>query len=131
MTTVAEARPPQRPVPRRRRRPSGLRRQESRIGRLLLSPTVLIVLAIVMLPIVWAISLAFQRARLLNIRRVGLVGNYTLDNFQRVLQSDGFWSTLWTTVVYTVGGTVGSIGLGWSRRWRCAGRSAAGRACGR
>jgi multiple sugar transport system permease protein len=29
-----------------------------------------------------------------------------------VLQSDGFWSTLWTTVVYTVGGTAGSIGLG-------------------
>jgi multiple sugar transport system permease protein len=101
----------QSPPPVRRRR-SGLRKQESRTGRLLLSPTVLIVLVIVVLPIVWAISLAFQRARLLNIRRVGLVGNYTLDNFQRVLQTDGFWSTLWTTVVYTVGGTVGSIGLG-------------------
>jgi multiple sugar transport system permease protein len=95
-----------------RNRLSGLRRQEARVGRLLLSPTVLIVVLIVVLPIVWAISLAFQRARLLNIRRVGLVGNYTLDNFSRVLQSDGFWSTLWTTVVYTVGGTVGSIGLG-------------------
>ncbi|HEY6747517.1 MAG TPA: sugar ABC transporter permease [Mycobacteriales bacterium] len=95
-----------------RRRLSGLRRQESRTGRLLLSPTVLIVVLIVVLPIIWAISLSFQRARLLNIRRVGLIGNYTLDNFQRVLQSDGFWSTLWTTVVYTVGGTVGSIALG-------------------
>ena len=115
MAAVSEARPPgqeQPPPPPVRRGRSGLRRQESRTGRLLLSPTVLIVLAIVVLPIVWAISLAFQRARLLNIRRVGLVGNYTLDNFQRVLQSDGFWSTLWTTVVYTVGGTVGSIGLG-------------------
>jgi multiple sugar transport system permease protein len=94
------------------RRLSGLRRQESRTGRLLLSPTVVIVLAVVVAPIVWAISLAFQRARLLNIRRVGLVGNYTLDNFSRVLQSDGFFSTLGTTVVYTVGGTIGSIGLG-------------------
>jgi multiple sugar transport system permease protein len=99
------------PDPARRGR-SGLRRQEARTGRLLLSPTVLIVVLIVVLPIIWAISLSFQRARLLNIRRVGLVGNYTLDNFQRVLQSDGFTSTLWTTVVYTVGGTVGSIGLG-------------------
>lgn len=99
------------PDPARRGR-SGLRRQEARTGRLLLSPTVLIVVLIVVLPIIWAISLSFQRARLLNIRRVGLVGNYTLDNFQRVLQSEGFWSTLWTTVVYTVGGTVGSIGLG-------------------
>jgi multiple sugar transport system permease protein len=95
-----------------RRRMSGLRRQEARVGRLLLSPTVLIVVLIVVLPIIWAISLAFQRARLLNIRRVGLVGNYTLDNFDRVLHSEGFWTTLWTTVVYTVGGTVGSIGLG-------------------
>jgi multiple sugar transport system permease protein len=97
---------------RDRRRLSGLRRQEARVGRLLLSPTVLIVVLIVVLPIVWAISLAFQRARLLNIRRVGLIGNYTLDNFDRVLHSEGFWTTLWTTVVYTVGGTVGSIGLG-------------------
>jgi multiple sugar transport system permease protein len=114
---VSEARPPREPAQEQppspaRRGMSGLRRQEARTGRVLLLPTVLIVLAVVVLPIVWAISLAFQRARLLNIRRVGLVGNYTLDNFHRVLQSDGFWSTLWTTVVYTVGGTVGSIGLG-------------------
>lgn len=95
-----------------RRGLSGLRRQEARVGRLLLSPTVLIVLVIVVLPIAWAIALAFQRVRLLNIRRVGLFGNYTTDNIQRVLQSEGFWSTLWTTFVYTVGGTIGSIALG-------------------
>lgn len=95
-----------------RRRLSGLRRAEARVGRLLLAPTVLIVLVIVVLPIIWAVALAFQRVRLLNIRRVGIFGNYTLDNVQRVLQSEGFWSTLWTTLVYTIGGTVGSIGLG-------------------
>ncbi|HST63691.1 MAG TPA: sugar ABC transporter permease [Mycobacteriales bacterium] len=113
MALLAET-PPESGAPDRtpRRGLSGMRRQEARTGRLLLSPTVLIVVLIVVLPIIWAVSLAFQRARLLNIRRVGLVGNYTLDNFSRVLQSDGFWSTLWTTVVYTVGGTIGSIGLG-------------------
>ena len=95
-----------------RRRLSGLRRAEARVGRLLLAPTVLLVLVIVVLPIIWAVALAFQRVRLLNIRRVGIFGNYTLDNVQRVLQSEGFWSTLWTTLIYTVGGTVGSIGLG-------------------
>jgi ABC-type sugar transport system permease subunit len=42
---------------------SGLRRQESQMGRLLLSPTVLIVLAVVVLPIVWAISLATPAGR--------------------------------------------------------------------
>jgi len=89
-----------------------LKQQEARTGRLLLSPTVLIVLAVVILPIAWAVLLSFQRIRLLNIRRAGIVGNYTLDNFRRVLTASGFWDTLWTTVVYTVGGTVGSIGLG-------------------
>ena len=89
-----------------------LKQQEARTGRLLLSPTVLIVLAVVILPIAWAVLLSFQRIRLINIRRAGIVGNYTLDNFQRVLAASGFWDTLWTTVVYTVGATVGSIGLG-------------------
>jgi multiple sugar transport system permease protein len=94
------------------RRPRTLAQLEARTGRLLLSPTVVIVVAVVILPIVWAIVLAFQRVRLINIRRASLFGNYTLDNFQRVFSSDGFWSSLWTTVVYTVGGTIGSIGLG-------------------
>jgi multiple sugar transport system permease protein len=98
-------------APKRESRLS-LRRQEARTGRLLLSPTVLIVLAVVILPIIWAILLAFQRIRLLNIRRAGIVGNYTLDNFDRVLTSPGFWDSLWTTLVYTVGATVGSIGVG-------------------
>lgn len=113
MATLQES-PAQVPAGRApgRRRLSGLRRAEARVGRLLLAPTVLIVLVIVVLPIIWAVALAFQRVRLLNIRRVGIFGNYTLDNVQRVLQSEGFWSTLWTTLIYTVGGTVGSIGLG-------------------
>ena len=89
-----------------------LRKQEARTGRLLLSPTVLIVLAVVILPIIWAILLAFQRIRLINIRRAGIVGNYTLDNFDRVLTSPGFWDSLWTTLLYTVGATVSSIGVG-------------------
>ena len=98
-------------APKRESRLS-LRKQEARTGRLLLSPTVLIVLVVVILPIVWAILLAFQRIRLINIRRAGIVGNYTLDNFDRVLTSPGFWDSLWTTLLYTVGATVGSIGLG-------------------
>jgi multiple sugar transport system permease protein len=89
-----------------------LRQQEARTGRLLLSPTVAIVLAIVILPIFWAVVLAFQRVRLINVRRAGLFGNYTLANVERVFTSPGFWSSLWTTLVYTVGGTITSIGLG-------------------
>ena len=96
-------------APKRESRLS-LRKQEARTGRLLLSPTVIIVVAVVILPIIWAIVLAFQRIRLINIRRAGIVGNYTLDNFDRVLTSPGFWDSLWTTLLYTVGATVSSIG---------------------
>lgn len=113
MATTDQAVPPA-PAPEKSPRRSGLtlRKLEARTGRLLLSPTVIIVLAVVILPIIWAVSLAFQRIRLLNIRRAGLVGNYTLDNFERVLTSEGFWESLWTTVLYTVGATLGSIAVG-------------------
>jgi multiple sugar transport system permease protein len=89
-----------------------LRQQESLAGRLLISPTVVIVLAVVILPMLWTISLSFQRVRLINIGDAGVIGRYTLRNFERVLTASGFWDTLWTTLVYTIGGTVTSIGLG-------------------
>jgi multiple sugar transport system permease protein len=94
------------------RRLRTLQQQESLTGRLLISPTVVIVVAVVVLPMLWSISLSFQRVRLINIGQVGVFGNYTLRNFERVLTASGFWDTLWTTLVYTVGGTVGSIALG-------------------
>ena len=34
-----------------------------------------------------------------------MFGEYTLANFQTVFTSAGFWSSLWTTLVYTIGAT--------------------------
>jgi multiple sugar transport system permease protein len=39
-------------------------------------------------------------------------GQYTLANLDLVLTSPGFWSSLWTTLIYTIGGTVSSIAIG-------------------
>ncbi|RIQ20646.1 sugar ABC transporter permease [Jiangella rhizosphaerae] len=89
-----------------------LARQESRLAFRLISPTLLIVLVVVVLPVVWTISLAFQDVRLINLRDAGFFGEYDLDNFTTVFGSSGFWSSLWTTVVYTVGATLGSIVIG-------------------
>ena len=101
------------PAPARRRRGPTLRQQESRAGLGLLSPTLVIVLTVVVFPILWTIIIAFQRLRLRNLRRTGLLNaEYTLQNFKTVLTSSGFLDALWTTVVYSVVGTTLAIGLG-------------------
>jgi len=76
------------------RRPSTLARQEARAGLTLISPTVVIVLVIVIIPVLWTIMLSFQRIRLLNLREAGIFGSYTLENFRLVLTSPGFLSAL-------------------------------------
>jgi multiple sugar transport system permease protein len=96
--------------PRRSR--SARVREDRRAGYLLISPTVLIVFVMVVLPILWTVSLAFQEVRLLNLRSTGVIGDYSLDNFTEVLTSPGFLDALVTTLVYSVCGTACAIGLG-------------------
>jgi multiple sugar transport system permease protein len=99
--------------PRRFRRSRSARvREDRRTGYLLISPTAIIVFVMVVLPILWTISLAFQQVRLLNLATTGVVGDYSLDNFTEVLTSPGFVDALVTTLVYSVGGTACAIGLG-------------------
>ncbi|MGS2618820.1 carbohydrate ABC transporter permease [Micromonospora sp. LZ34] len=102
----------ERPAPARRRKPLTLRRRESRAGLALVAPTLLVVVAVIGIPIVWTVVLAFQRVRLATLRRTGLFGEFTMDNVERVLNTPGFADTLWTTLVYSLGATAGSIVLG-------------------
>ncbi|MEV1128430.1 sugar ABC transporter permease [Agromyces sp. NPDC049794] len=88
------------------------RKEENRTGLALISPTVVIVVVAVVLPIIWAIALAFQRVRLINIRGTGFIGEYTLANFVNVLTSPGFLGALFTTLIYSVVGTALAIGIG-------------------
>jgi multiple sugar transport system permease protein len=97
---------------RYRRGRSARAREDRRTGYLLISPTMVIVFAMVVLPILWTVSLAFQQVRLLNLRRTGFIGEYSLDNFEAVLTSPGFVDALVTTLVYSVAGTACAIGLG-------------------
>jgi multiple sugar transport system permease protein len=99
-------------MPNKLRRLTPLERQQNRAGLAFVSPTLLVVLVIVIVPILWTVLLAFQRARLIDLQSMNLLGNWTLRNFQEVFTAPGFWSSLWTTLVYTAGGTIGSILLG-------------------
>jgi multiple sugar transport system permease protein len=64
------------------------------------------------LPILWSISLAFQRVRLINLRSAGIFGQYSLRNFENVFSTPGFLDSLLTTLAYSVLGTASSIALG-------------------
>ena len=103
---------PGRPDHRPRRARSHRAREDRRAGYLLISPTAIIVFVMVVLPILWTVSLAFQRVRLLNLRTTGVVGDYSIENFRAVLTSPGFLDALVTTLVYSVFGTACAIGLG-------------------
>ncbi len=87
-------------------------RRDRRDGLLMVLPTVIVVVAVVVVPVLWNVLLAFQDLSFLQVRDASLFGSYTLDNFVEVFTASGFWSTLLTTVVYSVGSTAGSIALG-------------------
>ena len=112
--TVRAPDPPQQDDrPRRRRGARSVRaREDRRAGYLLISPTAVIVFVMVVLPILWTISLAFQQVRLLNLSTTGFFGEYSLDNFTEVLTSPGFLDALVNTMIYSVAGTACAIGLG-------------------
>ena len=112
MATLTETPSAQVGPPSAKRRRQTLAARDARAGLALISPTVLIVAVIVLIPIAWTVMIAFQKIRLINLRRHGLFGRYTLDNFVTVLTSSGFGSSLVTTFIYTIGGTVGSIVVG-------------------
>jgi multiple sugar transport system permease protein len=108
--------PPPEDVPRRAgagRTSSGRqRRADARAGLTLIAPTLIIVVVMVVLPILWTFSMAFQRIRLINLRSAGIFGDYTLNNFRGIFTSEGFWTSLLTTLAYSVLGTASAIILG-------------------
>lgn len=93
-------------------RPMTASRRANRAGLAFVSPTFVVVLVVVVLPILWTVLLAFQDAKLVDIQGMGLLGNWSLDNFGQVFDSAGFWSSLGTTLIYTAGSTAGSVLLG-------------------
>ncbi len=80
----------------------------------LLLPTFVIVMVIVIFPMLWNVVLAFRPIRLRDLPDLRLFSleDFTLDNFNRVINSRGFVDTLVRTFVYTISGTVLAILLG-------------------
>jgi multiple sugar transport system permease protein len=71
------------------------------------------VLVMVVLPVLWALILSFQRIRLLQIRRLDILGGeYTVRNYDLLINSSDFLEAARNTLVYSVFGTTGAIVLG-------------------
>jgi multiple sugar transport system permease protein len=111
-TTLPPARQDeQTPVSKRNRRRS-LTYRNNRDGLTMVTPAVVIVVVMVVIPVLWNVVLSFQNLTLLDIRDAGPFQNATLDNFVRVFTGAGFWQSMLNTVVYSVLSTAGSIALG-------------------
>jgi multiple sugar transport system permease protein len=101
---------------RRRIRPArayrGLARAEARAGVGLVLPSLVIVIALVVLPVLWSLMLAFRDLRLIQLSRAPLFGDFTLSKITGVLGSGDLWRAVLTTMTYSVVGTAGALVIG-------------------
>lgn len=77
-----------------------------------MSPTLVIVLVVVVFPLLWSVLISFQELKLIQIGRANPFAPLTLDNFRLVLRSGALWSSLWTSAVYTFGAVIVTTVLG-------------------
>src|SRR5215213_1827889 len=88
-------------------------RRDARAGLAMVSPTLVVILVMVVLPVIWAVVLSFKRIRLINLQTVDLFsGPYTLRNYDLLFSGSQFARALRTTLEFSVFGTLGSILLG-------------------
>ncbi|MDH3308082.1 MAG: sugar ABC transporter permease, partial [Acidimicrobiia bacterium] len=81
--------------------------REARLGWALITPAAAIVFALILFPVLWNVALSIQRIRLVELQRFNFFDiDATFANFERVTGVSDFWSTIRTTIIYTVGGTV-------------------------
>lgn len=110
MSTVVSRPAP--PTPTQPTRRNTIVRRDNRDGLLMVLPTVVIVVAVIVIPVLWNAVLSFQKLTLLDIRNAGIFQHATLENYRRVLTGPGFWRSILNTVIYSVFSTGGSILVG-------------------
>ncbi|MCI5955418.1 MAG: sugar ABC transporter permease [Clostridiales bacterium] len=68
---------------------------------LLLAPALLIMLSVVIIPIINAVSMSFQSYNLTRPKKIGFIA---FQNYEKILQSSQFWSSLGRTGVWVLWG---------------------------
>lgn len=88
-------------------------RREARAGLAMVSPTFIVILVMVILPVIWAVLLSFKRIRLIDLQNVNLFsGPFSTHNYDQLLHGTDFLTSLRTTLEFSVLGTMGSTVLG-------------------
>jgi multiple sugar transport system permease protein len=94
-------------------RASSLFEKESSLAFWMLFPTFGVVVAFVIFPVLWNVWLSLKPVSLGDLRGSSLFHfNLTLDNFKKVFEDPQFPEVLFTTLTYTLGGSLLSIFLG-------------------
>jgi multiple sugar transport system permease protein len=87
--------------------------RERNLALWMLVPTFTVVAAFVIFPVIWNLWLSFKPVLLKDLRGESLFDfNLTLANYRKILGDPEFPTVLFTTLVYTVGGSLLSIFLG-------------------
>lgn len=73
-------------------------RQQERLGWLLVIPSLVVVFAVAIYPLLETFRLSFTNTRLASVREVRWVG---FDNYQRLLQDDQWWNAMKNTLIFT------------------------------
>jgi multiple sugar transport system permease protein len=95
------------------RKPLTISRREDLHGRLLVSPTVIVILLFAVLPFLAVVLFAFLDVRLVDIPRLYLDElEFTGDNIAGVWNSPRFWSAAGTTVIYAAASSAGAVLVG-------------------
>jgi multiple sugar transport system permease protein len=99
--------------PERRARRLTLAQREQRLAWYFVAPAAVIVLSLVVFPVLWNAALSLQRVRLIELQNFSFFDfDAGLGNYSRVTGVRDFWETFRVTIMYTVFGTLLSLGLG-------------------
>jgi raffinose/stachyose/melibiose transport system permease protein len=99
--------------PRQRR--FGLQLPESATALILLTPVILLFGLSVIYPVIETLRISFWEIR--GLGRPHFVG---FGNYLRLFTDPVFLGTLWTTLIFTIGVTIVSVGIGWTIALLCA-----------
>ena len=73
-------------------------RQQERLGWMLVIPSLVVVFAVAIYPLLETFRLSFTNTRLASVREVRWVG---FDNYQRLLQDEQWWNSMKNTLIFT------------------------------